>query len=374
MKEGGCINVANQGYLRAKQLTGRQIPPWQKIMDSVQNSGAGAFVPGSMEELQDIPKIAGSVAADYATVPFTDFGPRKFMNVPEPQTEYGQNIKFAADVAPLVVGGVQAAKGIDNLIRGMETGKVQKIQQAFGPWVKKYTNEYGQKFRGGVKEVLKGAKTEKALEKSVGSGPSLTRKGEGLIKEVKRAFNPLRRSDAYQDLPNKTQKAIEKVYSGDMKPRDVLNAANRLRKSPMHSKLDETGALAREATKKLKNIVKKESPEFSRVDREYGEFSGVKNVMQKFRPDLKGQGQYGTAQGTRILRNINKREPGEIEAMSRFGKETGTNIVDSAKFASMARGVSKFLERALPIGAGIGGGGYLFGKKFLSNGNNNPTY
>lgn len=325
-------------YERAKQITTGKIPPWQSVLQSVQKVGAGAFVPSSQEELSDIPRIASSVASDYTTIPFTDIGPRKFMDIEEPKTEYGEGIRTAFDVAPIIAGSVQGASGIGRFIRGKEIKKVQKIQQSFGPWVKKYTNEYGEALRGGIKRVLKGGKEE-------------------ALTEAKRAINPLRRSDSYQDLPAKTRGAIEKLYGENVSPRDVLSASNRIGKSS--SSFDKTGALARDTIKKLKQIVKDRSPEFKKVDSEYGGFTGVRDVMEKFKPNLKGQGKYGTSSGTKLLRGIDKRQPSELEAMERFGKETGISIVGPAKLASLVRKVGNFI----PWLIGAGGAGYMASKK-----------
>ena len=347
-------------YQRAKQLVSGNIPPWQKVVDSAMSMGAAPLLPQSMEEFQDIPNIASNVAADFTTVPFTDIGPRKFIDIPEPQTEYGGEMRTAAGLSGLALGGVKAAKGIDDLIKNKEIQKVQNIQKNFGPWVKKYTTEYGKSFRGGVKNVIKGSK-------EFGNDP------KDLVKKVQRIFNPVKRSDGFQDLPGKTQKAINAVYGDNVKPREVLNAANRLRKSPQAKKFDETGNLVRETGNKLKNVVKEKSPAFSEVDRKYGEFSGTKKVMEKFRPGYKGQGEYGTQAGTKMLRNINKAEPGDIKAMERFGNETGMNIVGPAKLAAGVRGIGSLIKKAAPW-AGGGGAGYLLAKRLLGQQTSNSQY
>lgn len=331
-------------YEEAKQIISGKVQPWQKLMDSALSMGAGPLIPRTSDEVKDLGNVASSVAADYTTVPFTDLGPRKFMDVPEPETEYGQQMKAGLDIAPLVVGGVQGVRGISNGIRKAEIGKVKDIQKKFGPWVKKYTKEYGDELRAGIKSTLKNP--------------------QGALDEVKKIFNPLRRSDQYQDLPAKTRTAIDKVYDTNAKPRDVLNAANRLRKSPQAKKFDELGSMVRDAGNKLKGIIKKQNPKFAQKDREYAEFSGVRKVMEKFKPGNKGQGDYGTQAGTKILHNIKKAEPGDISAMERFGRENRMDIVGPAKLAANVRGAGNAIGKALPW-AGGGGAGYLLLKKLF---------
>ena len=335
-------------YQRAKQLVGGNIPPWQKVLDAATSFGKEAQ--GFSQGFADAYTFGATNLAEKAAeklVPLPEEAESKYQEIVNPKTSgIGEALGFGTGAFGQLA--VNMPKSISHIIKNAEIGKVQKVQKAFGPWVKKYTGEYGKAFRGGVKDVIK-------------------KQGTGApAKEVKRAFDPLRRSDTYKDLPSKTQNAIEKVYSPNAKPRDVLNAANRLRKSPVAKKFDESGNLVRETGKKLKNIVKKQSPEFAKVDREYGEFSGVKKVMEKFKPGAKGQGEFGTQSGTKLLRNIDKAEPGDISAMERFGKETGINIVGPAKLASKARGIGSLIKKSAPW-AGGGGAGYLLAKKLLGN-------
>ena len=343
-------------YQEAKQIVSGKIPPWQKVLGTASDiikEGKGfskgfsnAYTFGASELASNMGKNLGE-----SIVPLSSekqsLADAEYNKIVNPETSgAGEALGFGTGAFGQLA--VNAPKALGKLASNLEIGKVKKIQQAFGPWVKGYTSKYGKSFKKGIRDVIKGGNKEE------------------LIKEVQRIFNPLRRSDGFKDLPSKTQSAVEKVYRQEATTRDVLNAGNRVRK--YGAKLDETGNLARETTGKLKNIVKKESKEFAKADKEYGPFSGTKRVMEKFKPGLKGQGEFGTQAGTKLLRNIKTSQPGDIAAMERFGKETGIDIVGPAKAASTARGVGQFLKKSAPIAFGLGAGGsaaFLAAKKYL---------
>lgn len=338
-----------------KQEVEGNVPPWQRVLDSVQHIGqnlqasAETFGSGYTAGGTDLARNLGNMAAE-KLIPGTGAQPEQ---ATQPVGDFGQLMTAGAGIAGALKNPLM--EGIGKIPGMLEVKKVESIQKAFPPWVKKHTESFGKVVRGGLKNAIKQ------------SNP----------KEIKRIFNPFyRNQQAYDELGAQAKQAIDAVRNNPT-PRAGLRAYQKIKKDIPQSQLSgrmptEKGRAGRETIKKVKDYAKSKIPGLKKEAEGYAKFSKQKKVMEQFEPQNVGASAEGTVKGTRFLRNIRDKQPGEIEALKAFGKETKIPIVGPAKAAALGRAVIKKAGDALPYALGIGGSSWYLGRKMSNMGGGNP--
>lgn len=300
-----------------------KITPWNSLLDKAK--GFGKQAEGFRRGFES--------AYTFGATDLADTLAKKIVPLPEEVEPMEDDINIGTVLGGLI-GGVKSpiTSIFGKIAPGMETRKVQKIQKSFFPWVKKHTTEFGQAQRTGLKRLISGGKA------STTAG------------ETDAIFEPLFR-DVAEQLPKKAKDVIERVKGKPVGIKQLISEKARLKRSLTVA--ERTGKASTERSRMIKNTVKNidryvnpKLPEVTALKPEYSKYTKVRGFMEKmFSPEEAHYGKLGTAKGTETLRNINKLQPAEIEALESFGKETGLNIVGPAKFASGLRSTGKTIAK-----------------------------
>lgn len=343
-------------YEEAKQLVAGKVPPWQKVLDTAKSiyNTQDQFMTGFSDSYtMGATKLARGLADKAVGAVFPnqeeDLTPEPEMGVP-----YAAGSVTGIFPNPFV-------KAMGEVPAAMESAKVNKIQKAFFPWAKENYSKYGKALKDSTKKLISQGKLQVPPKEA-----------EAIISPIKYAEEAVKKQ-----LPKKALEVSERVSENidKLTPKNLIQEKARLNRAL--SVGERSGKVTTERSRVIKDVigkiddyVGKNMPDMAKPKQDYAEFSSVKKVMERFKPEQANVGKLGTSSGTKILRNINKMQPSDIEALNRFGADTGINIVGPAKVASTARNVGNVVKKSIPFVSGAGatlGGMYYLLKKLTGN-------